>query len=80
MHHCSSSANPAFTYSPLLNEQHSRRRSRLQYKEFLKTQTEGEPNVPQVEQRLKSYLLNNWTLMNEKICVNTLLIKNEGTC
>uniref|UniRef100_A0A2P2MTY4 Myosin heavy chain family protein n=1 Tax=Rhizophora mucronata TaxID=61149 RepID=A0A2P2MTY4_RHIMU len=28
-HHSSSSAKPAFTYSPLLNVQHSRRRRRL---------------------------------------------------
>lgn len=29
-HHCSISANPALTYSPLLNVQHSRRRRRLE--------------------------------------------------
>lgn len=34
---CSSSASPAFTYSPLLNEQHSRRRSKLH---------PGEPTIP----------------------------------
>jgi hypothetical protein len=31
-HQCSSSSSPAFTYSPLLNEQHSRRSRRLQSK------------------------------------------------
>lgn len=29
-HQCSNSCKPAFTYSPLLNEQHSRRSSKLQ--------------------------------------------------
>jgi len=30
-HQSSSSAKPAFTYSPLLKEQHSRRRRRLEF-------------------------------------------------
>ena len=34
-HHCSNSANPDFTYSPLLNVQHSRRSRRLQIMESL---------------------------------------------
>lgn len=34
-HQCSSSSSPAFTYSPLLNEQHSRRSRRLQSKEMV---------------------------------------------
>lgn len=33
-HQCSNSSSPALTYSPLLNEQHSRRSKRLQLNEF----------------------------------------------
>jgi hypothetical protein len=80
MHHCSNSANPAFMYSPLLNEQHFHRRSRLQENDIFNLTRIRECNAAEIEQRVKPYLLNNGTLINEKIWVNALLIKNKGTC
>lgn len=74
---CLSSASPALTYSALLNEQHSRRKSSLVSKEtvfrnftYVKTKWQ-ERNV---------YRLNSWTSISENIWVNSLFTKIGGTC
>lgn len=92
-HQCSNSARPAFTYSPLLNEQHSRRKRRLQqegkscffYRNWLvaydcKIRLNAMEEREQEREIGHIYLLNSWTLMNENIWVNTLRTKNGGTC
>ena len=85
LHQFSNSAKPDFTYSPLLNEQHSRLRRRLQEKwrckiikmRILVSRTKNSPKTMKVE---LTNLLKSWTLMKEKIWVNTLRTKNGGTC
>ena len=82
-HHSSNSANPDFTYSPLLNVQHSRRRRRLQ-----QHQTRMHLQVILIaynlyhakrESRTAIYLLKSCTLIYEKIWLNIFWTNTGGT-
>ena len=77
-HHSSNSANPDFTYSPLLNVQHSRRRRRLEHHKKNSNITKHF-SICRWRNKITNYLLKSCTLIYEKVWVKIFWTRIGGT-
>lgn len=86
-HQCSNSCKPAFRYSPLLNEQHSRRSNKLPYHKFGNLMSDYNMKLISFWKfyfvnwswNSSTHLLKSCTLMNEKTWLKIFFVIIEGT-